>query len=211
MNRYLIELVGTFFLVFVVALSGNPLAVGGVLAAMIYMGGEISGGHFNPVVSLARLLQREMTVVEALKYMFFQILGGVLAASAFLLMAKTPFLPEGGSGLGLPLIVTSEILFTMALVAVILHTAPKGSMANNPYHPLAVGMIIMAGGFAVSPISGAIFNPAIGLGSLLVDVNSFTGDMTKLGNFLLSYLVAPVAGAILAVGLHRLTTGSAQR
>ena len=61
MNKYLMEFIGTFFLVLVIALTGNPIAIGTILMVMIYMGGNVSGGHYNPSVSLGVFLRGKMT------------------------------------------------------------------------------------------------------------------------------------------------------
>lgn len=202
----LIELIGTFFLVFTVALSGNPLAVGGIIAAMIYMGGYISGGHFNPAVTLAVLLRgNRISVKDALLYMFAQVVGGVLAASVFYLMAGSAFYPEAGTGLSTGLIVTSEILFTLALGLTVLHVATSDKIKDNNYYGLAIGLVIMAGGFAVGPISSAVFNPAVGLGTLLVALGDLGNNASTIMTFIGSFILAPFAGGALAALLYRLT------
>ena len=68
MKKYITEFIGTFFLVLVIGLSGNPIAIGGVLMIMVYMGGHISGAHYNPAVSLAMLLQKEINAKSFLYY-----------------------------------------------------------------------------------------------------------------------------------------------
>ncbi len=59
MKKALVEMIGTFFLVLVIALTGNPLAIGVALMALVYAGGHISGGHYNPAVTLAVLMQKK--------------------------------------------------------------------------------------------------------------------------------------------------------
>lgn len=200
-----IELIGTFFLVFTVALSGNPIAVAAILAAMIYMGGYISGGHYNPAVTLAVLIRgNRIDGKTALQYMFFQLLGAVLAASVFYLMAQSAFVPEAGQGLNLGLVLTSEVLFTFALALTVLHVATSDKLKDNYFYGLAIGLVILAGGFSVSPISGAVFNPALGLGTLLVGMDSV--GTSQLAVFLGSYVAAPFVGGILAALVYRFTS-----
>ncbi len=86
MKNYLTELIGTFFLVFVIGLSGNPLAIGAVLMVMVYMGCHISGAHYNPAVTLAVWVRNKISMKEALAYMLFQLIGALLAALVFYLM-----------------------------------------------------------------------------------------------------------------------------
>ena len=82
MNRYATELIGTFFLVLTVALTvmgGTPLAplaIGSALMVMVYMGGHISGGHYNPAVTVAVRLRGAMEPSDFLPYILAQCLGG---------------------------------------------------------------------------------------------------------------------------------------
>lgn len=208
-RKYLVELIGTFFLTFVVALSGNPIAIGAILAAMVYMGGYISGGHYNPAVTLAAMLTgKRLDWKTGLSYMFFQILGATLAASTFFIMAQTTFMPEAGQGLGAGVVAASEVLFTMILALVVLHVTTSDTIKENHFYGLAIGLTIMAGGFSVSPISGAVFNPAIGLGTLLVDIADIAKNSSQLTSFLSYYLLAPLVGGALAALLFRLTAPS---
>ena len=80
MKKYLTELVGTFFLVLIIGLSKNPLAIGFGLTVLVYMGAHISGAHYNPVVSLAMLLRKEINSSDFFKYLVAQILGAFIAA-----------------------------------------------------------------------------------------------------------------------------------
>src|SRR5437879_5565294 len=80
MKKYVVELMGTFFLVLVIGLTGNPLAIGSILMVMIYMGGHVSGAHYNPAVTLAFLLQKKIDTRDAGMYIVFQILGSIGAA-----------------------------------------------------------------------------------------------------------------------------------
>src|SRR5437899_10126356 len=88
MNKYVAELIGTFFLVLTIGCSviGNgagplaPLAIGSALMVMIFAGGYISGGHFNPAVTLGVWLRGKCEGNDVAPYMTFQIVGAVLAA-----------------------------------------------------------------------------------------------------------------------------------
>src|SRR4051812_25060449 len=83
-RKYVIEFIGTFFLVLVIGLSGgNALAIGGILAAMVYMGGYISGAHFNPAITLAIFIQKKIPRNDAGIYMLVQLVAAILAAAAF--------------------------------------------------------------------------------------------------------------------------------
>ncbi len=64
MRSYLMEFIGTMFLVLAVTLSGNPIAIGVMLMVMVYMGGHISGGHYNPAVSFAVWVRGKLGLVD---------------------------------------------------------------------------------------------------------------------------------------------------
>src|ERR1700722_4106541 len=86
-RKYAVEAIGAFFLTFVVVvsvLSGSvftPLAAGATLMVMIYAGGHISGGHYNPAVTMAALVRRRIGIRDAAGYWIAQVLGGVAAGA----------------------------------------------------------------------------------------------------------------------------------
>lgn len=88
MQKYVVECIGTFFLLLTIALSANPFAIGTVLAAMIYMGGYISGAHYNPAVTLAVFLQKKIEAKEAGAYVLSQLLGAILASLTYSFVTK---------------------------------------------------------------------------------------------------------------------------
>lgn len=197
MNKYITEFVGVFFLVLVTGLalgSGSdlaPIAIGATLMVMAYMGKDISGAHYNPAVTLAWYVRSRISLREAGIYVGVQVLAGLIAALIAGLLIQNPefvfrIRPSSESLLVQSLLV--EILFTFALVLVTLHVQDTEAPANG-YYGLAVGAAYMALIFAGQPISGAAFNPALGLGPDLLN-----------GGFLYVwiYLVGPLAGGALA-------------
>lgn len=206
MNKLLTELIGTFFLVLTIGLvvsSGTPLAalaIGSALTVMIYMGGHISGAHYNPAVTLGVMMRGKIESAEAIKYMGAQVVGALLAAFASLhLTGGDMFAPAPGNGVSVPMVLLAELLFTFALVLVVLQTATNDKTAGNSYYGLAIGFTVMVGAFAVGDISGGAFNPAVAIGSILV--NSLVGS----GSFadLWLYLVGPFAGGALAAVVYK--------
>jgi aquaporin Z len=169
MRRYVMEFIGTFFLVFTVCLAVRttefaPLAIGAVLTAMVFAGGHISGAHYNPAVTLAVFLRGRLDAKDVLPYMGAQVLGAVAAA----LLTFVPFNRLSQSDLNLSgreLVAASlvELLFTFALAFVVLNVATSKSHPNNSFYGLAIGFTVMAGAFAVGPVSGGAFNPAVGI------------------------------------------------
>ena len=200
MSRYLTEVIGTFFLVLTIGLTvldGTPLAplaIGSVLMVMVYMGGHISGAHYNPAVSIAILIRGKMEGRDLLPYIVAQVMGAVLASLAVLAITGHTFAPAPGADAGLVAVLLSEALFTFALTLVILNVATDDATAGNSYYGLAIGFTVMAGAFAVGGVSGGAFNPAVGTGPILID--TFVGGGSLGGLWI--YLVGPVLGAVAA-------------
>jgi aquaporin Z len=198
MKKYIVELIGTFFLVFTV---GNtvigksdvaPLAIGLSLAVMIFAGGHISGGHFNPAVTLGVWLRGKCDTKDVVPYIASQIIGAVLAAFAVKFLQGTGG-TAGDVKLGQAFV--AELLGTFALVWVVLNVATTKANANNSFYGLAIGMTVTAMAFALGPISGAAFNPAVAIGAMAM-------GMIKSGNLWI-YLVACPLGGLIAAQLFK--------
>src|SRR5260221_1164880 len=168
MKKYITEFIGTFFLVLTVGLTGNPLAIGSVLMVMIYAGGHISGGHYNPAVTLAVLIRRKITSSDALVYMGSQLAGGLIAALIVGIFRELP--SESGQQLDITKALLAEILGTFALAYVILNVATAKATAGNSYFGLAIGFTVMAMAFCFGDYSGGAFNPAVAVGATVMKV-----------------------------------------
>jgi aquaporin Z len=202
MKNYLTELIGTFFLVLVIGLTGNPIAIGSILMVMVYMGGHISGAHYNPAVTLAILIRKKIEAKEAIMYMVFQIAGAALAAVTFYLIYGKTFAPAPASGFHhnlKPLLI--EIMFTFALTSVVLNVATSKKTEGNSFYGLAIGFTVLAAAFAGGPISGGAYNPAVATGPILIDTIMGGHSICNLW----IYLVGPFAGAIIAALVFKLT------
>ena len=165
MRKYITEFIGTFFLVLTVILSGQALAIGSVLMVMIFAGGHISGGHYNPAVTLAVWLRGKITMNEAIPYMIAQIIGAVLAA--FLGIWITGLDMEGQSmNLDQKTMqaLVAELLGTFALAYVVLNVATTKGTAGNSFYGLAIGFTVFACASGLGRISGGAFNPAVAIG-----------------------------------------------
>jgi aquaporin Z len=204
MRKYLTEFIGTFFLVFTVGLTVigavpmAPLAIGASLMVMVYMGGHVSGGHYNPAVSLAVLLRGKLASTgEFVAYVVSQLAGAIAAALvAYAITGKT-FAPAPGdsvSALGALLV---ETLFTFALALVVLNSAVSAKTQGNSFYGLAIGFTIVVAAFAGGSISGGAFNPAVGTGPILVQAALGEGSLSHLW----LYLVGPFLGGALAAGV----------
>jgi aquaporin Z len=78
-NKFLIEFLGTLFFLFTIISTGNPLAIGASLALAIYLGGKISGGNFNPAVSVMMVVAGKLSKQDLIGYILAQVLGGLAA------------------------------------------------------------------------------------------------------------------------------------
>jgi aquaporin Z len=170
-RKYATEFIGAFFLTFAVAmaaLSGSvfvPLAAGATLMVMIYAGGHISGGHYNPAVTMAALVRRRIGISDAVAYWIVQAAAGIAAgalARALVNPAAVRTLTLSGHTEAAAAVV--EVLITFALCYVVLNVATSKDQKNNGFFGLAIGFTVAAGAFAVGGISGGVFNPAVALG-----------------------------------------------
>ncbi|MDF2776255.1 MAG: porin [Geminicoccaceae bacterium] len=201
MRKYVTEFIGTFFLVLTIGLTvlnGTefaPLAIGASLMIMVYMGGHVSGGHYNPAVSLAVLLRGKMASVgEFAMYVVSQCLGAIAAALAVFVILGRTFAPAPGATASVTGVVAVELLYTFALALVVLNSAVAVKTLGNSFYGLAIGFTIVVAAFAGGPISGGAFNPAVGFGPIVVDALISGGSLANLW----IYLVAPLIGGALA-------------
>ncbi|OGK18027.1 hypothetical protein A3G67_04395 [Candidatus Roizmanbacteria bacterium RIFCSPLOWO2_12_FULL_40_12] len=203
MKKALVEMIGTFFLVLVIALTGNPLAIGVALMALVYAGGHISGGHYNPAVTLAVLMQKKIRQKEVGVYIFSQLIGAILASLAVIYLKGTPLVVSPALTTTYSQALLTEVLFTFALVTVVLNVAVSEKNTPNDFYGLAIGFTVMAGAFAGGAISGGAYNPAVGVGPMIV--NSFRGGGLTPTLFSL-YTIGPFLGAILASLVYKYVT-----
>ena len=199
------EFIGAFFLVLTIGLvvKGDatdepfllaPIAIGSVLMVMVYMGGHISGGHYNPAVSLAVFLRGKISSRTFLAYIVAQCVAAIAASLiVYAILGKT-FAPAPGEGASLGAALLVEFLFTFALALVVLNAATAPATQGNSYYGLAIGFTVLVGAIAGGGVSGGAFNPAVGIGPIVVDAALGEGTLRHLWN----YLVAPLAGGALA-------------
>jgi aquaporin Z len=199
MRKYVTEFIGTFVLVFTVGatvMSGTdlaPLAIGAALMVMVYAGGHISGGHYNPAVTLGVLLRGgQMPTGDVLPYWVSQLFGAFIAAWLARFIINPPIVHTAllGSGHKIVAALLAEFIFTFALVYVVLNVATSKDQPNNSFFGLAIGFTVMVGAFAVGGVSGGAFNPAVAFGAMLMGLINWT-------NFWI-YLVAELLGGAVA-------------
>ncbi len=200
MKSYLTECIGTFFLVLtigLVVLDGTPfapVAIGSALMVMVFMGGHISGAHYNPAVTLAVFMRGKLDAGQVAPYMVSQIVGAFLAALVVYLAVGDTFAPAPAADASMVGVLLVEFLFTFALALVVLNVATASETDGNSFYGLAIGFTVLVGAFAGGPVSGGAFNPAVGIGPILMD--TFAGD-GGLGDIWI-YIVAPLLGGAAA-------------
>jgi aquaporin Z len=204
-RKLTIEFIGTFFLMFTVGMAvaraGRlaPLAIGAVLMVMVFAGGHISGGHYNPAVSTAALVRGKLPAGDCGAYIVTQVIAAILAG---LLVAAMGYAPASAMALaGSGTMLVAEFLFTFALAFVVLNVATAPDTENNSYFGLAIGFTLATGAFAVGSVSGGAFNPAVALGASVLGLFSWS--------HIWIYLLAEFAGGAVAAIAFLLTQPSA--
>ena len=200
--KYLVEFIGTFFLVTTIgsvviepgAGALAPLAIGSVLMVMIYAGGHVSGAHYNPAVTLAVFLRGKCPAKDVPGYMISQVAGAALAAGVVLFLKDSPKLEAMKPDVIKALV--AEFLFSFALCYVVLNVATSKKTAGNSNYGLAIGFTVLAGAFAVGPISGGVFNPAVAVGITMLGLSSAANIWI--------FLVGNFAGAAVAATAFKL-------
>jgi aquaporin Z len=199
-RKLVVELIGTFFLVFTIGLAvanaGDlaPLAIGAALMVMVFAGGHVSGAHYNPAVSLAVFMRGKMEQQELIPYWVAQVIGAILAAIAVTVLgfdADETVDIEVGKAL------LAEFLFTFALAWVVLNVATARGTEDNSFYGLAIGFTVMVGAFAVGGVSGGVFNPAVAIGLIVDGILEFKDIWI--------YLLANLAGGAAAASVFLYT------
>jgi aquaporin Z len=201
MQKYLTEFIGTFFLVLAVGMAviepgaGNlaPLAIGATLMVMVYAGGHVSGGHYNPAVTIAVWLRGRCPQSDVLPYLGSQVAGSIMAAMLVLSLKGNPTVTPLDLKI-LPALI-AELVGTFALAYVVLNTATAKATAGNSYFGLAIGFTVTTMAFALGGISGGAFNPAVAVGITIMHVAK--------AEDLWLYLVANFAAGALAAAAFR--------
>jgi len=203
------EFIGTYLLVLTVGcnvIGGSStwaaLSIASSLMVGIYSLGSVSGANFNPAVSLALFLTGNMDAAKMGIYMATQVVGGICASLTYLWLQGSAFNLAPGAGFGGMGAAVVEIAYTFMLCFVVLRAAvSKMNPADNEYFGLAIGFVIVAGGYAGGWISGGAFNPAVAIG---IDVASAGQGVY----WCLLYTVYEFIGAALAAGAHMIVEDS---
>jgi aquaporin Z len=207
MKKYLVEFIGTFFLVFTVGATVippgagplAPIAIGASLMVMVYAGGHVSGGHYNPAVTLAVWIRGKCETKDVLPYWVAQFAAAFVAAWLIgrikMTGAAQPMALSGWKPAFL-----AEFLFTFALCWVVLNVATSKGTAGNSFYGAAIGTTVMIGAFAVGGVSGGAFNPAVATGISSMGLSFWSNYWVLVGG--------EVAGSILAATAYKYVNGS---
>lgn len=211
--KCLSEFIGTYFLVLTVGCNvltgsvGAAISIGSILMVMIFALGSVSGGHFNPAVTFAVALATPYVKCGKLAdpvgataglYMASQLAGGLCAGLTYLLVCRDAFIlaPVGMFNWGQAL--CAEVLYSAALVYVVLNCACAKLASGNHYFGLAIGFTVVSAALAIGSVSGCSLNPAVSFGSLCVAAGKH-GAKALL--YLPLYFLMPFLGSGLAFGL----------
>lgn len=197
------EFIGTFFLVLTIGCTVisktpgiiPPLAIGVVLAVMVYAAGHVSGGHLNPAVTLAVWIRGRCDTKDVVPYWIAQLLAAVAAAMVAVFLVGKNETARDISNVQAALV--AEFLFTFALAWVVLNVATAKGTAGNSFYGLAIGGTVLASAFAVGAIGGGAFNPAVAVGAAFMNVVKFSDIWIHIGADLAGGLVAGLAFMLL--------------
>ncbi len=196
MKKYIAEFIGTFFLVLTIGCTVipgaagviPPLAIGAALMVMVYAGGHVSGGHFNPAVTLAAFIRGRCDAKDVLPYWISQAVAAVAASCIAVFLVGKSGAPMQIANV--PAAFVAEFLFTFALAYVVLNSATAKGTSGNSFYGLAIGMTVMVGAFSVGGISGGAFNPAVAVGVAMMQLVNLTDIWI--------HVIADLAGGLVA-------------
>jgi aquaporin Z len=200
MKLYLTELIGTFFFVLTIGMTGigakgdlAPIAVGSVLMVMIFAGAHISGAHYNPAVTIAVLLRGKILLHDALRYIFAQLGGALIAALVVVYFLHDKIAIHQSSIINPVPGVLAEFLGTLALCYVVLNVTTAKDTAGNNFYGLAIGSTVTAMAYSLGNISGGVFNPAVAVGISFMRIV----EWSNIWIYLVGCFVASVAAAFI--------------
>lgn len=176
-EAYVSEFIGTFFLVLTIGINVlqqtalAPISIGLTLACMIFATGKVSGGHFNPAVTVGVLLcGPRLPLIDCCLYIVSQLLGALVAAGTYKAILGATFTFQPGGSYNVVDVALVEVLFSATLIFVFLGVCAAdrdNPRAGNQFGGLAVGFTVMASAFAIGSVSGCSLNPAVTFGVMM--------------------------------------------
>jgi aquaporin Z len=200
LRKCVVEFIGAFFLIFVIGCVSSqahvvlgPLAIGAALMVMIFAGGHVSGGHYNPAVTLGVWIRGACNGLQAIFYIIAQILAAFAASVAVTMLFGHTIAP--GATAPTIQVILAEFLGTFALVYTVLNVATAPATAGNSFYGLAIGFTVFVQAVAVGSVSGGAFNPAVAVAASLLGAVK--------GQSLVIYWVSELVAAAAAAGIFR--------
>lgn len=206
MKKYLTEFIGTFLLVLTAVLTTQqpalapmaPWAIAGIYLGMIFAGGQVSGAHYNPALTLVAWMSRKISRTDVIYYLVAQMIAALLAA------AIGVFLHECGGGTAIVsriqeqslCVVMAEFLGAFALTYTLMQVAITPSTEGSIQHGLGAAFILVALSFTFGRLSGGFFNPALAFGGCAAGIIAWEDFWV--------YLVGPIMGAAAAATVSQL-------
>lgn len=190
-KRYAMEFVGTFFLTLAISLIANPIAIGFMLMAMIYVGGHVSGAHFNSAITFICMIQNRLDFHSMIKYIIAQVSGALVALCFFEMVTNNSFT--------LDIIPSSPIISPMAIEALLTLVFAWVYLTMNlinRYKDTTVPGIILGLTLLAIATTGGLFNPAVACASIICDV--VKGSIATSTGSIIVYIAGPTLGAFLA-------------
>ncbi len=212
--KYVYEFIGTFFLIFTIGmtvLEPNSagmmagLAIGSVLAVMVFAGGHISGGHYNPAISLSVFLRGKLSGKDLGLYWVVQWIAAVVAGLLTIYFKGYP--PVTLLQLEPMKALLAEFIFTFALCYMVLNVATAKETKDNSYFGFAIGFTVLAGAYAVGAVSGGAFNPAVALGITIMNMSAWS----NIWIFLVANFLGGICAALVFMAAHPETREKSKR
>lgn len=199
MLKYTAELFGSFFLTIAIGLSGNPLAAGFILAALVYLFSDLSGSHFNPAVSLAAWVAGKLTLQEMLAYILSQLSGAIAGAFFVWRISDSTHIARPSQSTATFEFIAVELLFSLIFVLIFLYMVYPAKKRRNPVFGIMIGFTFAAAYIIAEPISGTGLNPATAAAFILADTlnNGYSHY------YLPIYLLAPMVGGLAASAVYK--------
>lgn len=204
MKKYAIELIGSFFFTFALWMTVptsmvtgagmmTRLSIGLTMTILVYAGAKISGGHYNPAISLAAFIQRRIGLSDTLKYMLVQVIGCVLAIFVVMYLLEPTQIRTEAAYIKNPIkALIAEFLATFLLAFVYLNVFNKDN--QNSYYGIAIGLTITVMAYSVGTISGGVFNPIVFVSSTFINWGAWSDGWI--------YFVGCFGGAAVAAMLY---------
>lgn len=194
MKRYVVEMVGSLLLCIAISFTGNPLAMGLIFMMASFIGAELSGGHFNPVVTMATAARKSIELRDAAFYCLAQFMGALVALALFGLITHELFLPDLTSLFPFWIVALVELFMSFLFALTFLTTHRHHRLTGM--QPIALGLSLTALAFI-----GALFNPALGLAALIIGI--IKGGGMAIPSLFFVYTLAPLVGGVLAAYGYR--------